>query len=87
MFIDGIQVVEGSSVSNLTVASGASFPAFGSLGELFYYTGAEAGLYIYSNSGCCTCHSVHLQRQCNLLGKKPDIRLLCLNLFWDFFPC
>ena len=51
MFIDGIQVVEGSSVSNLTIASGASFPASGSLGELFYYTGAEAGLYIYSNSG------------------------------------
>jgi phage-related tail fiber protein len=51
MFIDGIQVVEGSSVSNLTVDSGASFPASGSLGELFYYTGAEAGLYIYSNSG------------------------------------
>ena len=35
MFIDGIKLGEGSDIKNLTIASGADFPAEPSIGELF----------------------------------------------------
>jgi len=50
MRIDGIQLSEGSSISNLVVASGTSFPASADQGELFYRTDADTsvrGLYCY----------------------------------------
>ena len=50
MYFDGINLTEGSVVTNLTVASGSSFPASSSIGELFYLTGANAGLYLYDGS-------------------------------------
>ena len=50
MYFDGINLAEGSVVTNLTVASGSSFPASSSIGELFYLTGANAGLYLYNGS-------------------------------------
>lgn len=50
MIIDGIQLVEGSTLSNATVASGASFPSSPTLGELFYKTGAGVGFYVYDGA-------------------------------------
>ncbi len=50
MYFDGINLAEGSVVSNLTVASGADFPASATLGELFYLTAGSIGLYIYDGS-------------------------------------
>lgn len=50
MIIDGIQLVEGSTLSNATVASGASFPSNPNLGEMFYKTGAGAGFQVYDGS-------------------------------------
>jgi phage-related tail fiber protein len=50
MYFDGINLAEGSVVTNLTVASGPSFPESSSIGELFYLTGANAGLYLYDGS-------------------------------------
>lgn len=51
MLVDGIQLIEGSDIANLTVASGTSFPASPATGELFYKTTATAGLYVYDGSG------------------------------------
>jgi hypothetical protein len=51
MRIDGIQLVEGSNVSNLTVSSGTSFPALANIGEMFFETSSEPalqGLYLYT---------------------------------------
>lgn len=50
MYFDGINLAEGSVVSNLTVASGATFPASPSVGELFYLDVEPVGLYIYNGS-------------------------------------
>ena len=50
MYFDGINLAEGSVVSNLTVASGATFPASPSVGELFYLNVEPVGLYIYNGS-------------------------------------
>ena len=53
MYIDGINLAEGSAVSNLTVASGADYPDTPSLGELFYIdapTNTAIGLYIYNGA-------------------------------------
>ena len=41
----GIELAEGSDISNLTVDSGTSFPAEPSVGEMFYVTGV--GLHLY----------------------------------------
>jgi hypothetical protein len=51
MLIDGLNVVEGSVVSNLTVASGTSFPANATAGELYFRTDLNA-LHVYNNSTC-----------------------------------
>ena len=53
MYIDGINLAEGSVVDNLTVASGADFPNTPSLGELFYVdapTNVAIGLYLYNGA-------------------------------------
>lgn len=50
MRIDGISLQEGSSISNLTVASGTVFPASPNAGELFYRSDADdniVGMYIF----------------------------------------
>jgi hypothetical protein len=45
----GIQLQEGSTISNMTVASGTAFPDLPSEGELFYRTdGANEALYVYN---------------------------------------
>jgi hypothetical protein len=49
MLIDGLNVVEGSVISNLTVASGTSFPSNAAAGELFFRTDLNA-LHVYNNS-------------------------------------
>ena len=53
MYFDGINLAEGSVVSNLAVASGATFPA-GQEGELFYINsnaqGNSVGLYLYNGT-------------------------------------
>jgi hypothetical protein len=50
MRIDGIQLNEGSSISNLTVASGTAFPLNPSEAELFFRMDTNLsvrGLYCY----------------------------------------
>jgi hypothetical protein len=52
MRIDGINLAEGSSISNLTVDSGTSFPSDPNSGELFVRTDSDAelrGLYLYED--------------------------------------
>lgn len=50
MRIDGIEVVEGSKVTNLTVASGDSYPSNPNIGELFFRTDQDQ-LYNYKSTG------------------------------------
>lgn len=50
MLFDGITLVQGSSVNNLTVSSGTEFPAEPHSGELFFRSDLDVrvrGLYIY----------------------------------------
>lgn len=50
MRIESIQLSEGSNISNLTVASGTSFPSNPNNAEMFYRTDSSAavrGLYVY----------------------------------------
>ena len=47
MYFDGINLAEGSTVQNLTVQSGDTFPAAATVGELFYKTGSGQGLFVY----------------------------------------
>lgn len=48
MLLDGITLLEGSEIANLTVSTGASFPDDANTGELFYKTGV--GLHVYSGT-------------------------------------
>lgn len=48
MYFDGINIVEGSNIVNLTIASGADFPDEPSLGELFFKT--SVGLFVYDGT-------------------------------------
>lgn len=50
MKINGIQMLDGSVVENLTIASGTSFPPAVAAGELFYKTGTSPGLYVYDGT-------------------------------------
>jgi hypothetical protein len=51
MHSDGLTLLEGSVVTNLTVANGTAFPSNPSVGELFYRTdAAPEGLYSYNGS-------------------------------------
>ena len=50
MRIDGIKLQEGSSISNLVVASGTNFPSQADEGELFFRSDANIvvkGLYVF----------------------------------------
>ena len=50
MRIDGIRLLEGSKISNLTVAAGTEFPLTPSDGEIFYRSDTNddvSGLYVY----------------------------------------
>lgn len=50
MRIDGIQLGEGSNISNLVVASGSAFPDLANEGELFFRTDvALKGVYVFMN--------------------------------------
>jgi hypothetical protein len=53
MLIDGIALSEGSALQNLTVASGASFPADANAGELFFSTTLSA-LCVYTGAAWAT---------------------------------
>lgn len=51
MIYDGIKLIEGSSLENLVIATGTTFPGDPDEGELFVRTdGGSAGLYVYQNS-------------------------------------
>ena len=50
MLVDGINLVEGSEIANLTVATGASLPGSPNDGEMFYLTTGSIGLYVYDSS-------------------------------------
>lgn len=47
MLLDGITLAEGAKASNLSVASGTSFPSSPDEGELFVKEGL--GLHVYQN--------------------------------------
>jgi len=49
MLIDGIQLVEGSTLSNAEIANGTSFPANSSTAELFYRSDLHK-MYVYSGT-------------------------------------
>ena len=49
MLFDSIQITEGASIMNLTVASGSSLPTTPNEGEVFFHTGDNL-LYIYTGS-------------------------------------
>jgi len=46
----GLQIAEGSEITNLTIPTGTSFPANDNVGEMFYRTD-EDKLYIRNNTG------------------------------------
>jgi len=51
MLFDGIQLLDNTSVSNLSIESGSALPVSGNnLGELFYKTGTSEGLHVYDGS-------------------------------------
>lgn len=50
MKIYGLTLDEGSNIENFTAKSGASFPATGNDGELFYLTSGDAGFYAFAQS-------------------------------------
>lgn len=50
MKIYGVDLAEGSQITNTTVASGTSYPSNPNVGELFYLTSGTVGLYIHNGS-------------------------------------
>ena len=46
----GLQIAEGSEITNLTIPTGTSFPANDNVGEMFYRTD-EDKLYVRNNTG------------------------------------
>jgi len=50
MLYDGISLVEGSSFTNMTVATGNTFPVDADIGELFYKTGSDTGLHVFNGT-------------------------------------
>ena len=48
MIYDNIAISEQSKITNLTVATGNVWPSSPNQGELFYYNGANPGLYIHN---------------------------------------
>jgi len=51
MKIDGINLIEGSKIVNVTVDSGTAFPSLPNVGELFFRTDSpNAGLYFYEGA-------------------------------------
>lgn len=50
MLVDGINLVEGSEIANITVATGSFLPGTPNNGELFYLTTGTIGLYVYDAS-------------------------------------
>lgn len=51
MLTDGISFITGSSATNFAVDSGSSFPTdSNSVGELFYLTSGEVGLYVFNGT-------------------------------------
>lgn len=51
MLIDGIKLLGSSVAENFTISSGAAFPTdTNTIGELFYLTAGETGLYVYDGS-------------------------------------
>ena len=55
MKIDGVNILEGSSISNAVLPSGIAFPSNPSLGELYYNTQApNIGTYVYDGSAWIT---------------------------------
>jgi hypothetical protein len=52
MLYDGIDLIEGSVIANLTVQSGTEFPSSSnaSLGEMFFRTDLQQ-MYVYKNTG------------------------------------
>lgn len=50
MRIDGITLLEGSKATNLTIASGTTYPSTPDLGELFFRTDLDA-VHVYASGG------------------------------------
>ncbi len=71
MRIDGLQLREGSYITNMSIAAGSAFPNSPNTGELFYRTDSEnVGLHVYDSSNtswnkCFTSGDVALSLPAN----------------------
>ena len=50
MLIDNVDLVPGSEITNMTIATGASLPGTPNEGELFYLTSGNIGMHVYDSS-------------------------------------
>lgn len=50
MLSDGLQLLGASTATNFSIENGAALPGSGNIGELFYRTGAGAGLYVFNGT-------------------------------------
>lgn len=50
MLIDGVQLIEGSAITNFVLPTGINFPTSPNVGEAFYKTGGGEGLYLYTSA-------------------------------------
>ena len=76
MLIDGIALSEGSTLQNMTIASGTSFPQDGSVGELFYRTDEpNKGLYLNDGTVWANMSAVALAAAATKLATLRNIIL------------
>ena len=72
MLIDGINLVEGSSIINSHVEPGTTFPAAPSVGRMFYLTAAsggnDPGMYVYNGTAWITGDVTKIIAGLGLLG-------------------
>jgi hypothetical protein len=74
MLVDTINLVQGSTVTNLVVEHGTSFPAAPQLAQVFFMsTGATPGLHYYDGTTWCRATSVdELTATLNAIPKTKE---------------
>lgn len=50
MKIDGLEIIEGSSIKNAALPNGPVFPGNADIGEMFYVTTGDVGLHIHNGT-------------------------------------
>ena len=76
MLIDGIEINEGSVITNMSVDTGGSFPSNANAGEMFYITGD--GLYVNDGTSWNAVLITDLSRNLSV-GYTTDIETLASN--------